>query len=55
LTCVNGRESAKALKRVPAERAAVLKAVRLELKAGLLAAALDHWQELASEEVPRRA
>ncbi|HEX5067565.1 MAG TPA: rhomboid family intramembrane serine protease [Myxococcota bacterium] len=49
------RESAKALKRVPAERAALLKAVRLELKAGLLAAALDHWQELASNEVPKEA
>jgi membrane associated rhomboid family serine protease len=49
------REAAQALGRAPAARAALLKAVRLELKAGLLAAALDHWQELAAREIPRDA
>jgi membrane associated rhomboid family serine protease len=48
-------EVAKQLGKHPAARAALLKAVRLELQAGLLAAALDHWQELASREVPREA
>jgi membrane associated rhomboid family serine protease len=49
------REAAQALGRAPAARAALLRAVRLELKAGLLAAALDHWQELSASEVPREA
>ena len=49
------REAAQGLGRAQAARAALLKAVRLELKAGLLAAALDHWQELAASEVPKDA
>jgi membrane associated rhomboid family serine protease len=49
------REAAQSLGRPPAARAALLKAVRLELKAGLLAAALDHWHELAANEVPKEA
>jgi membrane associated rhomboid family serine protease len=49
------REAAQGLGRTQAARAALLKAVRLELKAGLLAAALDHWQELAASEVPKEA
>ena len=49
------RETAQALGRAPAARAALLRAVRLELKAGLLAAALDHWLEISASEVPRDA
>jgi membrane associated rhomboid family serine protease len=48
-------EVSKQLGKHPAARTALLKAVRLELQAGLLAAALDHWQELAAHEVPREA
>ena len=48
-------EIAKELKKAPAARAALLRAVRLELQSGLLAAALDHWQELAGSEIPREA
>jgi len=49
------RETAQGLGRTQAARAALLKAVRLELKAGLLAAALDHWHELAASQVPKEA
>lgn len=48
-------EAAKALGRAPAARGALLRAVRLELQAGLLAAALDHWHDLVSSGVPREA
>jgi membrane associated rhomboid family serine protease len=48
-------ELAKELKREPAARTALLRAVRLEVQAGLLAAAVDHWHELADREVPREA
>ena len=49
-------EVAKALGRAPAARTALLRAVRLELQGGLLAAAVDHWHELADGgEVPREA
>jgi membrane associated rhomboid family serine protease len=49
------RELAQQLGRPAAARAALLRAVRLELHTGLLAAAADHWLELAASGVPREA
>ena len=48
-------EAAQALDRPQPARAALLKAVRLEVKAGLLAAALEHWRQLSASGVPREA
>ncbi len=49
------RELALDLKRPALARTALLRAVRLELQAGLMAAAVDHWLELTSSGVPKEA
>jgi membrane associated rhomboid family serine protease len=49
------RELAVDLKRPAVARTALLRAVRLELQAGLMAAAVDHWLELTSSGVPKEA
>ena len=48
-------EAARALSKAPAARSALLRAVRLELKAGLLAAALDHWHAISESGIPKEA